>query len=220
MNLEGYRYWVLGIFQEKQVAVPYFKGEPLVRRQAQDMAQDHSDHPGMGDHQEGGSKGFVQVIKKGKHPVIEVIETFSPGGAEGIQLFAPLFKGLGLGFLDMVKGEALPGAQVDFIEPWIPENGFSRADEVCRVKASAEGAGKNPIKLDIFKCIFPEQGLGHAGFIQGNLGLADETTGLMALDLAVAQQIDKGAVIGEWRGWIGLQPLRFDCVSGEQLHIV
>ena len=58
------------------------------------------------------------------------------------------------------------------------------------------------------KGVFPEQGLGSPGFIQGNIGLADEAAGFVSLYLSVAQQEEAGAVIGEVFGWNSLQPLR------------
>lgn len=88
----------------------------------------------------------------------------------------------------MIKGFTVPGSHVDFIEPSINGDFFSRPDEVCRVLASSKAAGINLVKLDLGKGIFPEQCLGHPCLIQRSICLADETLGFVSLDLPVAQQ--------------------------------
>ena len=150
----------------------------------------------MGDHKGRGFKIVFQGLEKRGDTGFEIIETLSFGGGKGVYSFSPLQKELGAGFLDMIKGVSIPGSQVDFIEPFIDTDLFPGADELCCVPAPCQTAGINLVKPDLGKIVFPEQGLGHACFIQGNICLADETACLVALYLPVAQQENTRSGIG------------------------
>jgi hypothetical protein len=143
----------------------------------------------VGDNQAWLFQVLVDCLKKRGNPVIKVIETFSPRGSERFNFFSPFFKEIGIGFLDMIKGFAVPGAQVDFIEPYIHLDFFPRADKVSRVLASQKAAGINFFKLYVGKGFFPEQGLVLASLIQGDICLADESFSIVSLDLPVTQQV-------------------------------
>lgn len=158
----------------------------------------------MSDDQGGRFKIFLNGCKKGVDTVIQIIEALSSGWPERRNFFPPLLEQLGQGFLDMIKGFSIPGAQVDFIEPGIDADFFFRVDKGCCIPAPQEAAGINFAKPDVGKSFFPEQCLGYACFIQRNICLTDEALGLMSLYLSVAQQEEPWAVIGELFGWIGL----------------
>lgn len=201
------------------MSVPHFDLVQFPGIHAQIPAEHDPDDTCVGDNQGRGFKGFAQAFKKGKDPVVEVIEAFSPGRPEGLHLQSPLVKQVGQGVADMGKGNPVPGSHVDFIEPGINGCFFSRADEVCRIPAPGKGARIDPAKPDVGKGVFPEKGLGFPGFIQGNIGLADEAAGFVSLYLSMAQQEEAGAVIGELSGWNILQPLRSGPVCVAQFHI-
>lgn len=190
------------------MTVSQFYFEQLIRIHAKISADHHPDHTAVGDDQARLFQILLQLFKKRGNSCIKIIEAFSSRGPEGFNRFSPFLKHLWHGLFDMVKGFAVPGSQIYFIEPGINLDFFPRADQACRVTASQKAGGINFFKRDVGKGFFPEQGLSPACSIQGNICLADEPFDSMALYLPVAKQVYPWAVIGELYGWIDLQPLR------------
>jgi len=190
------------------MAVSKFYFKQLIRIHAKILADHHPYYTTVGDDQAGLFQVLPQLLKKRRNPFIEVIKAFSPRGSKGFNLFSPFLKHLRHGLFDMVKGFAVPGSQIYFIEPGIDLVFFPGTDDVFRVPASQKTGGVNFFKLQMLKGFFPEQGLFPACFIQGNICPAHEPFGSMSLYLPVAKQVYPWLVIGELYGWIGLQPLR------------
>ena len=175
------------------MAVSQFDIQQLPGRHAQIVADHHPDDPAVGDDKGRACEILAYIFKKRGDTGFEIIETFSLGGVEGVDLLPPLQKKIRAGFPDMIKGLPIPGSHIDFIKPGIRTDFFFRANEGCRVPATRKVAGIDLIKLDFGKGVFPEQSLVHPGLIQRDIGLPDESLCLVSLYLSVAQQENAGA---------------------------
>ncbi len=129
------------------------------------MAQDHPDHPGMGDKER--SAGFLleTLLEKRQCPVLEVQKAFPARGSEGVQVFSPLFEPGRVLLFDFLEGSAVPSPQVNLIECRMADDGLTSCDDPGCMPAPGEAASVDGVNGQGGQGLVPVPGLGDADVI-------------------------------------------------------